>query len=99
MRTPRQVAADKASELKGRAKDATVGRVQRAVTAPVTGIVMADCEHCHGRLPKIKLKKFGIGNNRWTCKNARACRNRKGWAVTHKRWAKHVDYPEGLMDD
>lgn len=99
MRTPKRAAQDKVDELKARAKDAAVGRAKRAVSAPVTGIVMADCEHCHGRLPKIKMKKYGLGNNKWTCRNHKKCQNRIGWAHKYKRWARHVDYPAGLMDD
>lgn len=96
----KKAAQDKAAEVKGRARAATIGKVENAVSAvsSVPGLG-ATCEHCHVTLPKIKMKKYGLGNNKWTCKNNKACRNRKGWAMEHRRWAKHVDYPAEFLGD
>lgn len=97
---PKKAAQAKVTEVRGKARAATVGKVENAVStvANIPGLG-ATCEHCHATLPKIKLKKYGIGNNKWTCRNHKACQNRIGWAHKYKRWAKRVDYPAGLMDD
>ena len=97
---PKRAAQAKAAEVKGKARAATIGKVENAVSAVASIPGMgATCEHCHATMPKIKMKKYGIGNNKWCCKNAKACRNRQGWMMKHRRNAKHVDYPAEFMGD
>lgn len=72
---------------------------KRLLSSPLLGPLTATCEHCKITLPKLKMKTYGLGNNKWTCKNARLCRDRKGWMMTHKRNARHVDYPPEFLGD
>ena len=97
---PKKAALAKAAEVKGNVRARTFGRVENVVSA-VSGIpgMGATCEHCKVTLPRVKMKTFGLGNNRWTCKNAKRCRARQGWMMTHRRNAKHVDYPAEFLGD
>lgn len=97
---PKKAAQAKAAEIKGNVRAKTIGRVENVVSAvsSVPGMG-ATCQHCKVTLPKIKMKTYGIGNNKWACKNAKKCRARQGWMLKHKRNAKHVDFPPEFMGD
>lgn len=96
---PKRAAQNKIAEVKGKAKEATVGKVQKALAAPIAGIATATCCHCHITLPKIKMRKVGFSNNNWSCRNNKKCADRKGWMHQHSRRGKSVEYPSWLTDD
>lgn len=97
---PKKAAQDKVAEVKGNVRAKTIGKVEKAVgvVSSVPG-VGATCKHCHATMPKLKMRKVGFDNNQWSCRNNKACQNRKGWAMEHRRWAKHVDYPASMLED